>query len=135
MRCGDITIPIGQVALEKLRLFLEQTVGRHQLRILLLELQETADRLFVVGRIEDDELGAQRDRGDDDRQDEHSGGGGQDANAVSHGDPPKAGKARSAARYTFTRWPSRMVIVGRMLRNRSRMWSEDWPRLAPTPSR
>ena len=36
-------------------------------------------------------------------------------------------------RYTLTRWPSRMVMVGRRLRNRFIVWAVAWLVASPTP--
>src|SRR5438094_2606361 len=44
----------------------------------------------------------------------------------------KAGSSRSLVRYTFMRWPSRIVTVGSRFRNRFMVWLADWAVASPT---
>src|SRR5262249_40976371 len=97
------------------------------------------EHLFVLRHRLEIILGVVHDELSDDRdpqgRDHHRTEAGAQKTRFHCGPPvvagPYAGKSRSLVRYTFSRYPSRMVIVGSTFKYRSRMRALDVARLAP----
>src|SRR6185436_18063981 len=98
--------------------------------VLLQHLFVLGDRLEKILGVIHHELGDDRDAKCGDHQraetDAHKTG----LHRAPPGAGPYAGKSRSLVRYTFSRKPSRMVIVGSTFKYRSRMRALDVARLA-----
>src|SRR5581483_5365017 len=104
---------------------------REQELVLLDQLLVLSHRLDVVAGVVDHPLRAQWRHHERGRNDDRAGRKSDSLHCAPPCWPAYAGSSKSFVRYTFTRKPSRIVIVGRTLRYRSSTRLVDCARLAP----